>query len=119
MAETSSRTCEVGRCTWPMSPPSRLACSAGSTAATVAALTTQQASALATRSIAALDTVQIAALATHVVAAFNGAFRLDQSAWGMTIRRREFAPPLKDVATLLMHDDGRLGFGDIDASIVQ
>lgn len=51
------------------------------------------------------------ATATHVVAAFNGAFRLDQSAWGMTIRRRTFAPPIKDVASLLMHDDGRLGFG--------
>ncbi len=51
------------------------------------------------------------ATATKVVAAFNGAFRLDQSAWGMTIRRRTFAPPLKDVASLLMHDDGRLGFG--------
>jgi hypothetical protein len=51
------------------------------------------------------------AVATRVVVAFNGAFRLDQNAWGMMIRRRVFAPPVKDVATLLMHDDGRLGFG--------
>jgi hypothetical protein len=52
-----------------------------------------------------------AATATHVVAAFNGAFRLDKTSGGMTIRRRVFAPPLRDVASLLMHDDGRLGFG--------
>ncbi len=52
-----------------------------------------------------------AAVATRVVVAFNGAFRLDQNAWGMMIRRRVFAPPVKDVASLLMHDDGRLGFG--------
>ncbi len=50
-------------------------------------------------------------VATKVVAAFNGGFRFDQGAWGMSIRRREFLPPLKDVATILMHDDGRLGFG--------
>jgi len=51
------------------------------------------------------------AIATRVVVAFNGGFRLDQNAWGMMIRRRVFAPPVKDVASLLMHDDGRLGFG--------
>lgn len=50
-------------------------------------------------------------VAKRVVVAFNGAFRLDQNAWGMMIRRRVFAPPVKDVASLLMHDDGRLGFG--------
>ncbi|MGZ3456438.1 MAG: hypothetical protein ACXVEF_42935, partial [Polyangiales bacterium] len=51
------------------------------------------------------------AIAKNVIAAFNGGFRLDQDAHGMTIRRRTFAPPVKGVATLLMHDDGRLGFG--------
>jgi len=51
------------------------------------------------------------AVSKRVVAAFNGAFRLDQNAWGMTIRRRVFAPPVPNVASLLMHDDGRLGFG--------
>jgi hypothetical protein len=50
-------------------------------------------------------------IATRVVAAFNGGFRFDQGAWGMTIDRREFLPPVKDVASILMHDDGRLGFG--------
>ncbi|MBI2392856.1 MAG: hypothetical protein HYV09_24945 [Deltaproteobacteria bacterium] len=52
-----------------------------------------------------------AAVAKRVVVAFNGAFRLDQNKEGMTIRRRAFAPPVRDVASLLMHDDGRLGFG--------
>lgn len=51
------------------------------------------------------------AVAKRVVAAFNGAFRLDQNADGMMIRRRVFAPVVKNVASLLMHDDGRLGFG--------
>lgn len=51
------------------------------------------------------------AIAKRVVAAFNGAFRLDQNADGMMIRRRVFAPVVKNVASLLMHDDGRLGFG--------
>ena len=51
------------------------------------------------------------AVATRVVVAFNGAFRLDHDAHGMMIRRRTFAPAVKDVASLLMHDDGRLGFG--------
>ncbi len=51
------------------------------------------------------------AIAPRVVAAFNGAFRLDQNAHGMMIRRRTFAPPVNHVASMLMHDDGRLGFG--------
>jgi hypothetical protein len=51
------------------------------------------------------------AIATRVVAAFNGAFRLDQNAHGMMIDRRVFAPPVNHAASLLMHDDGRLGFG--------
>lgn len=51
------------------------------------------------------------AVAKRVVVAFNGAFRLDQDAHGMMIKRRVFAPPVKNVASLLMHDDGRLGFG--------
>ncbi len=52
-----------------------------------------------------------APLAKRVVAAFNGGFRFDQGKWGMTIRRREWNPPVPDVASLLMFDDGRLGFG--------
>jgi hypothetical protein len=51
------------------------------------------------------------AIATRVVVAFNGAFRLDQNAHGMTIRGRVFAPPVDHAATLLMNDDDRLGFG--------
>lgn len=51
------------------------------------------------------------AVAPRVVIAFNGAFRLDHDAHGMMIRRRTFAPPVKDIASMLMHDDGRLGFG--------
>ena len=50
-------------------------------------------------------------VAKHVVAAFNGGFRFDQGAWGMMIDRRVFMPPVKNVASLLVHDDGRLGFG--------
>lgn len=51
------------------------------------------------------------AIAPRVVVAFNGAFRLDQNAHGMMIRGRVFAPPVDHAATLLMDDDGRLGFG--------
>jgi len=57
------------------------------------------------------------AIATRVVVAFNGAFRLDQNAHGMIIRRRTFAPVVKDVASLFMHDDGRLGFGTLGPSM--
>lgn len=58
------------------------------------------------------------AVATKVVVAFNGAFRLDQHAHGMIIRRRVFAPPVADVASLFMHDDGRLGFGTFGPSMI-
>ena len=58
-----------------------------------------------------------ARVATHVVAAFNGGFRLDQGNYGMTVDRRVFMPPLRDVASLLMHDDGRLGFGTFGPSM--
>ncbi len=50
-------------------------------------------------------------VAKRVVAAWNGGFRFAEAPWGMSIRRREWMPPVKDVASLLMHDDGRLGFG--------
>ncbi|MBL8720664.1 MAG: hypothetical protein JNL79_32055 [Myxococcales bacterium] len=52
-----------------------------------------------------------AGVAKRVVAAWNGGFRFDQGKWGMSIRRREFQPPVPDVASLLMFDDGRLAFG--------
>jgi hypothetical protein len=47
----------------------------------------------------------------RVTAAFNGAFKTDHGHYGMMVHKRVLLPPLPGAATLIVLEDGRVGFG--------
>ncbi|HEV3191157.1 MAG TPA: hypothetical protein VGY54_11700, partial [Polyangiaceae bacterium] len=47
----------------------------------------------------------------RVVAAFNGAFKTDHGHYGMMVHKRVLLPPVPGSATVIVLDDGRVGFG--------
>jgi hypothetical protein len=47
----------------------------------------------------------------RVAAAFNGAFKTEHGRYGMMVHRRVLLPPLPGAATVIVLDDGRVGFG--------
>jgi phosphodiester glycosidase len=47
----------------------------------------------------------------RVVAAFNGAFKTEHGHYGMMVHRRVLLPPVPGSATVVVLDDGRVGFG--------
>ncbi len=47
----------------------------------------------------------------RVVAAFNGAFKTDHGHYGMMVHKRVLLPPVPGSATVVVLDDGRVGFG--------
>jgi hypothetical protein len=47
----------------------------------------------------------------RVAAAFNGAFKTEHGRYGMMVHRRVLLPPAPASATVLVLDDGRVGFG--------
>jgi hypothetical protein len=51
------------------------------------------------------------AVLPRVAAAFNGAFKAEHGSYGMVVGRRILLPPLADAATVLVTNDGRVGFG--------
>jgi hypothetical protein len=51
------------------------------------------------------------AIYRRVVAAFNGAFKTEHGHYGMMVKKRVLLPPLPGAATVVVLDDGRVGFG--------
>lgn len=47
----------------------------------------------------------------RVVAAFNGAFKTEHGHYGMMVHKRVLLPPVPAAATVVVLDDGRVGFG--------
>jgi len=47
----------------------------------------------------------------RVAAAFNGAFKTDHGHYGMMVHKRVLLPPVPNSATVVVLDDGRVGFG--------
>ncbi len=47
----------------------------------------------------------------RVAAAFNGAFKTEHGHYGMMVHRRVLLPPVPGAATVIVLDDGRVGFG--------
>lgn len=47
----------------------------------------------------------------RVAAAFNGAFKTEHGHYGMMVHRRVLLPPLPGSASVVVLDDGRVGFG--------
>ena len=47
----------------------------------------------------------------RVVAAFNGAFKTEHGHYGMMVHRHVLLPPVPGAATVVVLDDGRVGFG--------
>jgi hypothetical protein len=47
----------------------------------------------------------------RVAAAFNGAFKTEHGHYGMMVHRRVLLPPIPGSATVVVLDDGRVGFG--------
>jgi hypothetical protein len=47
----------------------------------------------------------------RVAAAFNGAFKTEHGHYGMMVHRRVLLPPVPGAATVVVLDDGRVGFG--------
>jgi hypothetical protein len=47
----------------------------------------------------------------RVAAAFNGAFKTEHGHYGMMVRKRVLLPPVPGSATVIVLDDGRVGFG--------
>ncbi len=47
----------------------------------------------------------------RVAAAFNGAFKTEHGHYGMMVHRRVLLPPVPAAATVVVLDDGRVGFG--------
>jgi hypothetical protein len=47
----------------------------------------------------------------RVAAAFNGAFKTEHGHYGMMVHKRVLLPPVPGSATVLVLDDGRVGFG--------
>lgn len=47
----------------------------------------------------------------RVAAAYNGAFKTEHGHYGMMVHRRVLLPPLPGAATVVVLDDGRVGFG--------
>src|SRR6185437_12680818 len=47
----------------------------------------------------------------RVVAAFNGAFKTEHGHYGMMVHKRVLLPPVPGSATVVVLDDGRVGFG--------
>jgi hypothetical protein len=47
----------------------------------------------------------------RVAAAFNGAFKTDHGHYGMMVHKRVLLPPVPGAATVVVLDDGRIGFG--------
>ena len=47
----------------------------------------------------------------RVVAAFNGAFKTEHGHYGMMVKKRVLLPPVPGAATVVVLDDGRVGFG--------
>jgi hypothetical protein len=51
------------------------------------------------------------AVMRRLAAAFNGAFKTDHGHYGMMVKKRVLLPPLPGAATVVVLDDGRVGFG--------
>jgi hypothetical protein len=51
------------------------------------------------------------AIYRRVAAAFNGAFKTEHGHYGMMVHRRVLLPPIPGSATVVVLDDGRVGFG--------
>jgi len=51
------------------------------------------------------------ATARLVAAAFNGAFKTEHGHYGMMVHKRVLLPPVGGAATVVVLDDGRVGFG--------
>ncbi|HEX3772335.1 MAG TPA: hypothetical protein VHV30_15770 [Polyangiaceae bacterium] len=51
------------------------------------------------------------ALYKRVAAAFNGAFKTEHGHYGMMVHKRVLLPPVPGAATVVVLDDGRVGFG--------
>jgi hypothetical protein len=51
------------------------------------------------------------ALYRRVAAAFNGAFKTEHGHYGMMVQKRVLLPPVPGAATVVVLDDGRVGFG--------
>jgi hypothetical protein len=47
----------------------------------------------------------------RLAAAFNGAFKTDHGHYGMMVKKRVLLPPVPGAATVVVLDDGRVGFG--------
>jgi hypothetical protein len=47
----------------------------------------------------------------RIAAAFNGAFKTEHGHYGMMVKRRVLLPPVPGSATVVVLDDGRVGFG--------
>jgi hypothetical protein len=47
----------------------------------------------------------------RVAAAFNGAFKTEHGHYGMMVKKRVLLPPIPGAATVMVLDDGRVGFG--------
>ena len=47
----------------------------------------------------------------RVAAAFNGAFKTEHGHYGMMVHKRVLLPPVPAAATVMVLDDGRVGFG--------
>ncbi|HTB77736.1 MAG TPA: hypothetical protein VK762_31040 [Polyangiaceae bacterium] len=47
----------------------------------------------------------------RVAAAFNGAFKTEHGHYGMMVKKRVLLPPVPGSATVMVLDDGRVGFG--------
>ena len=51
------------------------------------------------------------AIYKRVAAAFNGAFKTEHGHYGMMVHKRVLLPPVPGAATVVVLDDGRVGFG--------
>jgi hypothetical protein len=51
------------------------------------------------------------AVSRRVAAAFNGAFKTEHGHYGMMVHKRVLLPPVAGAATVVVLDDGRVGFG--------
>jgi hypothetical protein len=51
------------------------------------------------------------AVSRRVAAAFNGAFKTEHGHYGMMVHKRVLLPPIPGAATVVVLDDGRVGFG--------
>jgi hypothetical protein len=51
------------------------------------------------------------AIYRRIAAAFNGAFKTEHGHYGMMVHKRVLLPPVPGAATVVVLDDGRVGFG--------